>query len=440
MSDVMDLAALDKRHLWHPFTQMAEWDTPAHEPLVIVSGRGSWLQDQHGNTYFDGNSSIWTNIHGHNHPKINEAIRRQLDKVAHTSFLGAGNEPASLLGARLLALYPGLEGGRVFYSDNGSTAIEVAVKLAIQFRQLTGEPWRREFVSFDRAYHGDTMGAASLGGVPAFFDRFSGFHFPSHRAGSLTDLYEKIDPAQVTAVVIEPLVQGVAGMRPWPQGMLKELRAWCDRHGVLLIADEIMTGFGRTGKMFACPQEEVVPDMVALAKGLTGGYLPLAATLVSHRIYEAFLGDTSRTFYYGHSYTANPLGCAAALASLEVFEEERTLDALAGKIEDLRRLLDALASHPCVAEVRQTGFIAGIEIAMPDGTPFPPEVRAGAAACLAARKHKLLTRPILDTIVLMPPLCSSTEDLAIATDAIAKSLDSFLVLRQSQPWPSLGVR
>lgn len=419
----LSLTDLDKRHLWHPFTQMAEWDTPEHEPLVIVSGRGSWLRDQYGNEYLDGNSSIWTNIHGHNHPYINEAIRRQLDKVAHTSFLGLSNEPAALLGGRLTSLYPGFADGRVFYSDNGSTAIELALKLAIQFWQLIGEPQRREFVSFERAYHGDTMGASSLGGVPAFFERFSGFHFSSCRVASLEELELLPDPRRFAAVVIEPLVQGVAGMRPWPRGMLRDLRQWCDRYGILLIADEIMTGFGRTGSMFACPQEHVVPDMVALAKGLTGGYLPLAATLIARPIYEAFLGDASRTFYYGHSYTANPLGCAAAMASLDLFEQERTIERLAPKISVFRKLLNDLSRHPCVADIRQIGFIAGIDIVQPDATSFPPENRTGAAVCMAARRHRLITRPILDTIVLMPPLCTSEDELALATSAIAQALD-----------------
>lgn len=421
--DMPDLAGLDKRHLWHPFTQMAEWDAPGHEPLVLVSGHGAWLRDRHGNDYLDGNSSIWTNIHGHAHPRINEAIRRQLDKVAHVSFLGFANEPASLLGARLVSLFPGFESGRVFFSDDGSTAIEVALKLAIQFHQLSGNPQRCAFASFEQAYHGDTMGAASLGGVAAFHERFSGFHFPTHRIRTIDQIEETLDPSTLAAVVIEPLIQGVAGMRPWPSGMLRDLRTWCNQHGVLLIADEIMTGFGRTGTMFACPQEEVVPDMAALAKGLTGGYLPLAATLVSNHIYEAFLGDASHTFYYGHSYTANPLGCAAALASLDVFDEENTLARLAPKIKHLHRLLKALATHPNIPAIRQLGFIAGIDLAQANGLPFPPERRMGAAACMAMRRHRLLTRPILDTIVLMPPLCTTEDELELAVKAIALGID-----------------
>ena len=417
-------AALDKRYLWHPFTPMADWDSPEHQPLVIVSGSGALLRDQHGSEYIDGNSTIWTNIHGHNHPRINAAICGQLARIAHVSALGFANEPAALLGQRLVDSYPGASLNRVFYSDDGSTAIEVAVKLAIQFWQQVGEPRRTRFVAFERAYHGDTMGATSLGGVKAFHSRFSDYHFPVDFIESLDGLGRLADPGRVAAVVIEPLIRGVAGMRPWPPGMLRELRAWCDAHDVLLIADEIMTGFGRTGSLFACPRENVVPDMVALAKGITGGYLPLAATLVDQRVYDAFLGGPERAFYYGHSYTANPLGCAAALASLDLFDEERTLDRLQPKIARLGRLLDDLAAHPNVRDTRQLGFIAGIEIGRADGQPFDPALRMGAAACSAARGHGLLTRPILDTITLMPPLCITCGQLEQAVDAIRRGIDA----------------
>ncbi len=415
-------AALDQQFLWHPFTPMAEWTAPEHEPLVLVEGHGVMLRDQHGREYIDGNSSIWTNIHGHNHPRINAAIKAQLDKVAHTSFLGFSNEPAALLGKRLVEAYPGEELQRVFYSDDGSTAIEVALKLAIQFWQQSGEPQRTGFVAFERAYHGDTMGASSLGGVALFHNRFSKYQFPVEFIDDLDGLTTIEKPQELAAVIIEPLIRGVAGMRPWPQGMLRELRSWCDAHGVLLIADEIMTGFGRTGTLFACPQEDVVPDMVALAKGITGGYLPLAATLINKTIYSAFLGGPDKTFYYGHSYTANPLGCAAALASLDVFEEEQTLPNLQPKIQLMQELLAELSQHPNVIDVRQLGFIAGIEIGNPDGSPFDQTKRTGAAACLAARNHGLLTRPILDTITLMPPLCITGNELSSAVMAIMNGI------------------
>ena len=304
---------------------------------------------------------------------------------------------------------------RVFYSDDGSTAIEVAIKMALQYFQLTGQPERARFVAFENGYHGDTLGAASLGGIRLFHDRFSRHHFPVEHVSSVADLDALPSPETIAAVVIEPLIQGAAGMRPWPSGLLAAVRHWCDRQGALLIADEVMTGFGRTGAMFAFQQEEVVPDLVALAKGLTGGFMPLAATLTTERIFEAFLGET---FYYGHSYCGNQLGCAAALASLRVFEEENVLAHLQEKIAHLARLLDGMRGRPHVREIRQCGFIAGIELGGPGGDPLDPLQRNGARVCLAARRHGLLTRPIHDTIVLMPPLCITAGQLNAACRAI----------------------
>ena len=284
------------------------------------------------------------------------------------------------------------------------------MKMAIQYRQQTGEPERTGFIAFDQAYHGDTMGAASLGGVARFHDRFRKHGTPVHFVADLDALRTLPDEivATTAAVVIEPLIQGVNEMRPWPAGMLRELRAWCDGHGIHLILDEVMTGFGRTGRMFACQHEEVIPDFLCLAKGLTGGYLPMAATLTTGRVYNAFLGEPERAFYYGHSYTANPLGCAAALASLEVFESERTLESLQPKIALMSTLLaDFKAECPAVVDIRQCGFIAGIEFDR-DATPI----------CLAARDHGLLTRPIRNTVVLMPPLCITADELRHAVNAI----------------------
>ncbi len=416
------LLDLERRHQWHPFTAMAEWGDPARPPLVLVSGRGAWLSDADGNAYLDGNSSIWTNIHGHAHPRINAAIRDQLERVAHTSFLGFTHPLAIELGERLCGLWPAGTMTRVFFSDDGSTAIEAALKMSVQFWQNVGQPGRSKFLAFSNAYHGDTMGASSLGGVPLFHERFARFHFPVEHIRSAADLETIADPKRIAAAVIEPGIQGVNGMRPWPPGTLRALRDWCDRHGVLLIADEVMTGFGRTGRMFACELEGVVPDLVALAKGLTGGYLPLAATLVRERIYEAFLGGGDRTFFYGHSYTANPLGCAAALASLDIFEEERTLERVAVSAEILRTELDKLRSHPWIREIRQLGMISGIELGRPDGSAFDPAERRGAAVCVAARAHGLLTRPIGDVIVLMPPLCMTTDEIELAVRAIREGI------------------
>ena len=407
--------AADKAHAWHPFTQHRDWGAPEHEPLVLVEGEGALLRDSEGREYIDGNSSIWTNLHGHRHPRIDAAIRAQLDRVAHTSFLGFTHPPAAQLARELVALWPADSLTRVFFSDDGSTAIEVALKMAAQFWQQSGQAKRTRFVAFTGAYHGDTMGASSLGGIPAFHGKFSAWQFPAEHVATMDDL-AALDPTRIAAVVIEPLLQGAAGMRLWPRGMLAELRAWCDATGVLLILDEVMTGFGRTGTMFACEREDVIPDFIALAKGLTGGYLPLAATLTTERIFSAFLGGPERTLYYGHSYTANPLGCAAALANLAIFREERLLEKLRGQIAHFTRLLDGLRA---LGEVRQCGFIAGIELRQENGEPFPSARLTGARVCQAARKHGLLTRPIHDVVVLMPPYCITKAQLVQAVEAVA---------------------
>lgn len=425
-SETERLIALDKRHLWHPFTQMQAWTAPEHEPLIITEGEGAIVRDSLGREYIDGNATIWTNIHGHRHPKIMEAIRRQLERIDHVSFLGTTSPPGILLAEKLCSLIPENQLSRVFYTDAGSTAIEVAVKMTVQYWQLVGQPERQHFISFDRAYHGDTCGAASLGGVGSFFDRFAPVHFSARklsRVEELDDLSAEVC-ASTAAVIVEPLIQGAAGMRLWPKGMLRKLRDWCDRTGALLILDEVMTGFGRTGKMFACEHESVVPDFLCLAKGLTGGTLPLAATLIKEKIYEAFLGEIAelKTFYYGHSYCGNPIACAAALASLEVFEEEETLARLALKIDFLSEKLKELQTLPWVGEIRQCGFIAGIDIHQTDGAPYPWQSLTGARICEAARKHGLLTRPVLDTIVLMPPLCITEAQLNETAQALASAI------------------
>ncbi|MFV1993817.1 MAG: adenosylmethionine--8-amino-7-oxononanoate transaminase [Verrucomicrobiales bacterium] len=422
-----NLCELDKRHFWHPFTQMREWTAPDHDPLVIASGEGAILRDLEGREYLDGNSSIWTNIHGHNHPAINRAIVEQLERIAHCSALGSTNEPAILLAARLTGLFPPGTLSRCFFSDDGSTAMECAMKMAIQYWQLRGCPERREFFAFSQAYHGDTLGAASLGAIPSFHSRFAGLGVKTHHLRDLSELsgLDASATRNVAAVVIEPLVQGAAGIRLWPEGTLRELRRWCDRHGVLLLCDEVMTGFGRTGTMFACEQEGVVPDMIALAKGLTGGYLPLAATLVTEEIYHTFLGEVEegRAFSHGHSYCGNALGCAAALASLALFERENTLSRLAPRIEHLRRILGNLArENAWVSECRQIGFIAGIDVVAADGQPFPRTEQRGHRICLAARRHGLLTRPVGDTLVLMPPLCTTEAQLDSALEAIDRAI------------------
>jgi len=417
----------DRAHCWHPFTRQDEWCR--EEPVMLARGEGAWLWDVAGNRYLDGNSSIWTNIHGHRHPKIDDAIRAQLEAVAHTSYLGFAHPKASELAERLSGLFPAGTLERVFFSDDGSTAVEAAVRMALQYRINTNEPERTGFIAFENGYHGDTLGAASLGGVGRFTGLIQRFGLPVRRVASMTEL-ETIRPEEtkaVAAVIVEPLIQGVNEMTPWPSGMLAELRRWCDARGIHLILDEVMTGFGRTGTMFACQRENVTPDFLCLAKGLTGGYLPMAATLATAAVYDAFLGGAERAFYYGHSYTANPLGCAAALASLEVFEEEHTLERLQPKIARMSELLHEFkAANPHVWAIRQCGFIAGIELGDLSGGRFPAESRTGERVCLAARRHGLLTRPILDTIVLMPPLCTTGEELAHAVDAIDRAIREVL--------------
>jgi adenosylmethionine-8-amino-7-oxononanoate aminotransferase len=292
----------------------------------------------------------------------------------------------------------------------------------VQFHQLTGHPERCRFAAFDHAYHGDTAGAASLGGIAAFQDRFAPLSFPVTHVADMAALnaLDAATKASLAGIVIEPMIQGAGGMRTWPPGLLRDLRAWCDREGVFLLLDEVMTGFGRTGKMFACDHEGVVPDFIALAKGLSGGTMPLAATLTTEKVFQAFLGDYAemKTLFYGHSYCGNPLGCAAALASLEVFEEERTLERLQPKIAHFAELLKDLSAGPNVSAVRQCGFIAGIDVAKSDGTPFPWQDQTGAKICMAARRHGLLTRPIRDTLVLMPPLCFTGPELERSVAAL----------------------
>ena len=412
--------AADRAHAWHPFTPMADWCAPDHEPLVLVSGEGAVLRDSEGRQYIDGNSSIWTNLHGHRHPTIDTAIRQQLDRIAHTSFLGFTHPLAAQLARELVSLWPPGSLTRVFFSDDGSTAIEVALKMALQFWRQTGAPQRRVFVSFRDAYHGDTLGAASLGGIGllqgAFRQGLEVKCVPSFEA------LAAIDVSEIAGVVIEPLIQGAAGMRLCPRGLLRLLREWCDERGAFLIADEVMTGFGRTGTMFACEHEGVVPDFIALAKGLTGGYLPLAATLTTDRVFEAFLGGPERTFYYGHSYTANPLGCAAALANLEIFRGENVLEKLRAKTARFSQLLGELSNEPHTAEVRQCGFISGVELKRNKTEPFSAADRIGARVCVAARRYGLLTRPIRDTIVLMPPFCITDAQLAQCTSALLQAI------------------
>ena len=416
--DTAQLAADDKRYVWHPFTSMGDWCAPDHEPLVLVSAEGAIVRDSRGREYIDGNSSIWTNIHGHNHPRINAAIREQLERVAHTSFLGTTNPPAIQLARAIVSLLPKEKFGRVFYSDDGSTGMEAAMRIVSQYWRLQGSR-RRTFVAFRDAYHGDTAGAASLGAATMFGAGMAGFHFPVERVGHCEELTALPNPEEIAAVAIEPVIQGAAGMKIWPPGTLQRLREWCNVSGALLIADEVMTGFGRTGRMFACEYEAVQPDIYVFAKGLTGGYLPLALTLVSNEIFEPFRNsDAAATLFYGHSYTGNALGCAAALASLEIFRTEKTIDSLAPKIAALRKLIVALDGISGVRGARTCGMIGAFEMS--------GDSSLAARVCQRAREWGLLTRHIRNTIVLMPPLSISIDQIETSLTALKESVEEIV--------------
>jgi adenosylmethionine-8-amino-7-oxononanoate aminotransferase len=417
----MDLAAADRRFLWHPFTQQQGW--VEEEPVVVDRAEGTDLIDVEGRRYIDGVSSLWCNVHGHGHPRIDAAVREQLDRVAHSTMLGLSHRPGIELAQRLVELAPpGLT--RVFYSDSGSTAAEVALKMAFQYWRQRGEE-RTRFVSLRMAYHGDTIGSVSVGGIDLFHSLYRPLLFDTLHAepGDLSDMERMLSThrGEVAAVIMEPLVQGAAGMLVHPDGYLRGVRELCDRHDVLLILDEVATGFGRTGRMFACEHEGVAPDLMCLAKGITGGYLPLAATLASERIYEGFLGafEEFRTFFHGHTYTGNPLACAAAIATLDVFEEERTLERLQPKLELLGALLEPIAAHPAVREVRRRGFMTGIELG-----DYPLAARMGHQVALEARRRGAIIRPLGDVVVLMPPLAISELDLRRLVEISGEAIDA----------------
>jgi adenosylmethionine---8-amino-7-oxononanoate aminotransferase len=419
-----DYAQLDRDHVWHPFTQQQGWSE--EEPLVVERGDGVYLFDVEGRRYIDGTAALWCNVHGHRHPAIDGAVREQLDRVAHSTMLGLTHPGASELAARLVEIAPpGLS--RVFYSDSGSTAAEIALKIAFQYQQQRGgeHARRTSFVRLREAYHGDTIGSVSVGGIDLFHSTYEPLLFTTHAAepGDAADL-ERILAAhgpEIAAVIVEPLVQGAAGILLQPAGYLRAVRELCDRHGVLLICDEVATGFGRTGTMFACEQEGVAPDLMCLAKGITGGYLPLAATLATEEIYDGFLGapEEYRTFFHGHTYTGNPLACAAALASLTVFEEERTIERLQPKVALLGELLTEVAALPEVAEVRHKGVMVGIDLG-----EHNPALRMGHRVTVEARRRGAFVRPLGDTVVLMPPLCISPSQLRELVAITAASIEA----------------
>lgn len=517
MEDPTTLEEWDKDYLWHPFAQMSQF--LMEKPLIIKEARGVILKDIYGNEYIDGVSSLWCNIHGHRRKEIDKAIKSQLKKVAHSTLLGASNIPSIMLAKRLveiapkgwqghshlplIPLNPPLEKGdtggfcmspigvakvqghshlsKVFYSDDGSTAVEVALKMAFQYWQQSGSPEKRKFLALGYAYHGDTLGAVAVGGIWQFHDIYRPLTFCPTPEGWLGPLLSTTQASggwlaplstntqvffapspycyrcplgkdkegcaiaclkemerilvqnhhEIAALIIEPLVQGAGGMIVHPKGYLRGVRELCNKYNILLIADEVLTGFGRTGSMFACEPEGVIPDIMTISKGLTAGYLPLAATLTTEKIYNAFLGDYTKTLFHGHTYTGNPLACAAALASLKIFEKEDVLKNLQPKIELLKNYLQDFYQIKHVGEVRQCGLIAGIELVMERQTkaPFPPQEKIGHRVILEARKRGALLRPLGNVIVIMPPLSISLGQLKTLMNIVYSSIKAVLVLK-----------
>jgi adenosylmethionine-8-amino-7-oxononanoate aminotransferase len=431
-ADDAQLVTWDREHVWHAFTQMAEY-----EPLLIERAEGCTLIDAQGRRLIDGVGSLWCNVHGHRHPRIDAAIRAQLDQVAHVTLLGMAHPTTVRLARRLAELSPaGLE--HVFFSDDGATAVEVALKMAFQYwRQCEQpQPAKTRYIAFENAYHGDTLGSVSVGGVARFHEMFRPLLFEvlrlpapdtyrlplgvtrssacDHYLSQLEGLLETRHH-EIAALVIEPLMQCAAGMLQHPPGFLRGVRELTQRYQVLLIADEVAVGMGRTGSLFACEQEGVSPDFLCLAKGLTGGYLPLAATLTTDEVWRAFLGkyEESRTFFHGHTYGGNPLGAAAALATLDVFDEEQTLAQLPAKIARLGEHLARLADHPHIGDVRQCGLIAGIELVKDKDTqtPYPWAEKRGIRVCQQALGQGVWLRPLGNVVVIFPPLAISLAEL-----------------------------
>ena len=441
------LIELDKQCLWHPFTQMADW--LADTPVVIEAGDGFYLIDTDGNRYIDGVSSLWCNVHGHRVKKIDDAIRAQLDKIAHSTLLGLGQTTAIELAEKLVQIAPaGLQ--KVFYSDSGATAVEIAIKMAYQYWQNIGQTGKTKFISLKEAYHGDTVGSVSVGGMDLFHGIFKSLIFETYYAPS-PDVYRcegdeeqckkngleameailKRHGDSVAGIVVEPLVQGAAGIIVQPKGFLKGVEQLAKKYGTLLIVDEVAVGFGRTGKMFACEHEDVQPDLLCMAKGISAGYLPLAATLTTQQIFDAFAvaGDIHKTFYHGHTYTGNALGCAAALASLELFEENNILESMPEKIALIGEYFQRFRELPYVGDARQCGMVGAIELVADKATkqPFPSERKIGAKVCAAMRPKGAMMRPLGNVIVLMPAVAMDMKTLQKLLDIIHVTFESDLI-------------
>ncbi|MBF0511891.1 MAG: adenosylmethionine--8-amino-7-oxononanoate transaminase [Candidatus Omnitrophica bacterium] len=422
-SQIQTLKQWDKKYIWHPFTQMKDWETK--DPLVIDSAEGIYLKDIEGHVYMDGVSSLWVNVHGHRHPRIDKALHQQIDRLSHSTLLGLSHTTAIELSKRLVEIAPkGLK--KVFYSDNGSTAVEIALKMAYQYWQNKGHFKKMGLIHLGESYHGDTLGAVSVGGIDIFHQVYRRLIFKtlslqSRGWGAVEELEKLLHQKahSIAALVVEPLIQGAAGMLVWPDGVLKKMRALTLKHDVLLIVDEVATGFGRTGKMFACEHEGVSPDFLCIAKGVTGGYLPLAATLTTQKVYNGFLFDMKekKTFFHGHTYTGNPLACAAALANLEVFRKERTLQKLLPKIKYLTEKLKMFKELLSVKEIRQKGFMVAIEL------KGPQEEFLGTKVCQYVRRYGVILRPLGNCIVLMPPLSISIKELDYLLMATFRSIE-----------------
>ena len=442
------LIELDKQYIWHPFTQMADW--LADEPVVIESGDGFYLIDTDGNRYIDGVSSLWCNVHGHRVKKIDDAIRAQLDKIAHSTLLGLGQTTSIELAEKLVQIAPeGLE--KVFYSDSGATAVEIAIKIAYQYWQNIGQTDKTKFISLKDAYHGDTVGSVSVGGMDLFHGIFKSLIFETYYAPS-PDPYHcegtadqcaknsleameailKRHADHIAGIVVEPLVQGAAGIIVHPEGFLKGVEKLARKYGTLLIVDEVAMGFGRTGKMFACEHDDIKPDLLCMAKGISAGYLPLAATLTTQKIFDAFAvsGDIHKTFYHGHTYTGNALGCAAALASLELFEENKILESMPEKIALIADCFERFKDLPFVGNVRQCGMVGAIELVADKETkqPFASDKKVGAKVCAAMRPKGVMMRPLGNVIVLMPAVAMDIETLKKLLDIIEETLTNDLLI------------
>jgi adenosylmethionine-8-amino-7-oxononanoate transaminase len=448
--NIRHLEKIDQTVLWHPFTQMRDYGRIP--PLIIEEGRGSYVKDINGRWYLDGISSLWVNVHGHRKREIDEAIIQQVRKISHSTLLGISNVPAIELAEQLVKIAPrGLS--KVFYSDNGSTAVEVALKMAFQFWKQSSkkDSKKKKFISLKNGYHGDTIGSVSVGGIDLFHGIYRPLLFPTLKVESpycyrcpihltfpqcgieclnLLEETMKRHHSETAGFVLEPIVQGAGGMIVFPKGYLKEAQFLCNKYHILMIADEVATGFGRTGRMFACEHEKVSPDLMAVSKGISAGYLPLAATLTTHEIHRAFLGEAQelKTFYHGHSYTGNPLACRAALASLELFKKERILERLPSKIQFLKRELKRLYRIPAVGEVRQKGLMVGIELVADRKrkTSFPWEAKISFKIILEARKRGVIIRPLGDVMVLMPPLSITENELKRLTQVVFDSIETVL--------------